>query len=534
MAPLQQLSLEAETSSDILNKIRDIEQSTLQLLTTIDHLLNLSKIYQGKMESVLSTGDLGASLADHISHFKEKAAAKTITIAFTRSLEGVYSFDADKWKKICSILLSNAIKNASKGDRIRISLKSTRSTLQTCRVEMAVTTPNGRISESSQLNIYDHFYQAHGLPETLPEGTDVGLILIKALTELMDGEMTADTTPGKGLTLRIMIPVAAAGDEGSLLTRGWPPPSIASKRVPVSSLPRESRRQDSLILLAEDSRQLNTLISRILKERYRVLTVHNLAEASEIARRELPDLIISGTLASGTGGFALCDKIKSTPLTAHIPFILLSTRESHEHAVKRVRHYADDYLAKPLQIEQLQMRIASILDRRQNLNDNYHQQLEAPTQPLSESEEEQHFVKRLYDIIEAHLGDARMDVGTLAEKMHLSRRTLNRKLNAIAHISAHQAIRQYRLKRAAALLKGKVTVAETAYRVGYETPSYFSAVFKSFYGVPPSEYANDLNRQNCIEVRNEISQQRTNRTKHRQDSHSGKQENNPDTAKVIV
>ncbi|MGN6400573.1 MAG: helix-turn-helix domain-containing protein, partial [Flavisolibacter sp.] len=82
------------------------------------------------------------------------------------------------------------------------------------------------------------------------------------------------------------------------------------------------------------------------------------------------------------------------------------------------------------------------------------------------------------------------NVETLAVAMNMRRRTLNTKINPILNISSNDIIRLYLLKKAATLLASGHGVTQTAYTVGFETPSYFTQCFKEQYGQTPSEFAN--------------------------------------------
>ena len=66
---------------------------------------------------------------------------------------------------------------------------------------------------------------------------------------------------------------------------------------------------------------------------------------------------------------------------------------------------------------------------------------------------------------------------------------LYRKLKALTGLAATDFIRSYRLKRAVGLLQQGQTVAQTAYAVGFESPSYFGQCFREQFGEPPSRFA---------------------------------------------
>ncbi len=97
-------------------------------------------------------------------------------------------------------------------------------------------------------------------------------------------------------------------------------------------------------------------------------------------------------------------------------------------------------------------------------------------------------VEKLKDEIEANLNNEQFGIDSLAQSMGMSRSSLHRKLHKHLGISTSQFIREYRLKRALDILKREeVTASETAYRVGFSSPTYFNTCFHKFYGFTPGE-----------------------------------------------
>ena len=68
------------------------------------------------------------------------------------------------------------------------------------------------------------------------------------------------------------------------------------------------------------------------------------------------------------------------------------------------------------------------------------------------------------------------------------RTNLFRKVKALTGLTAHELLRNYRLKRAAHLLRAGVPVSETAFQVGFESRAYFSKCFRELYQVSPSDF----------------------------------------------
>jgi len=98
------------------------------------------------------------------------------------------------------------------------------------------------------------------------------------------------------------------------------------------------------------------------------------------------------------------------------------------------------------------------------------------------------FIDRLNAIIEANFQRDDLGVVELAQKLHLSRSQLHRKITAARGISASAYINEFRLKKALSLLQQRpLNSSEVAYQVGFSSPSYFSTCFKKYYSYSPNQ-----------------------------------------------
>ena len=92
-------------------------------------------------------------------------------------------------------------------------------------------------------------------------------------------------------------------------------------------------------------------------------------------------------------------------------------------------------------------------------------------------------------MVENHVTDPDFTSDRFGKLMHMSRTQLHRKLKAIVGMSASEFIRSQRLKLAVQLLaESDVSIAEIGYRVGFNSPSYFSKCFRDAYNCTPNEY----------------------------------------------
>ena len=106
--------------------------------------------------------------------------------------------------------------------------------------------------------------------------------------------------------------------------------------------------------------------------------------------------------------------------------------------------------------------------------------------PFAESTDP--FLSRLYVLIGANLSDSGFGLDQMLNELGLSRTTLFRKVKARTGLTAHELLRNYRLKQATHLLRAGVSISETAWQVGFESRAYFSKCFRERYQVSPSDF----------------------------------------------
>jgi len=190
-------------------------------------------------------------------------------------------------------------------------------------------------------------------------------------------------------------------------------------------------------------------------------------------------------------GFTLCNQVKTDLRTSHIPIILLTAKSSVENRLEGLSMGADDYLTKPFQITELQLRVRNQLVSKQRQREWVQASLSNPnaTSPQPTPEPTDPFLSRLYALFEANLSDASFGLEQMMSELGMSRTNLFRKVKTMTGLTAHELLRNYRLKQGAQLLRSNVSVSETAYQVGFESSAYFSKCFRELYQVSPREFA---------------------------------------------
>ena len=131
------------------------------------------------------------------------------------------------------------------------------------------------------------------------------------------------------------------------------------------------------ILVIDDDELVSRTLQRTLKMYdYQVMVANSGPEGLQLARRHRPDLFILDIMMPGMDGYQVCRQIRGDPILSDLPVLFLTAKGKDEDKIEGFRAGADDYLSKPFNMEELQLRVKAIL-RRVN------SQVSAP-EPLTE------------------------------------------------------------------------------------------------------------------------------------------------------
>lgn len=117
------------------------------------------------------------------------------------------------------------------------------------------------------------------------------------------------------------------------------------------------------VLVVDDDQEVAKSIEATLRRHYQVSVVHSGVSAIKEARRHAPDLIVLDVIMPGMDGLETCRELRVDPALADIPILFLTALGRPEDRVAGFRAGADDYLTKPFNLEELQLRIKAILRR---------------------------------------------------------------------------------------------------------------------------------------------------------------------------
>ena len=137
------------------------------------------------------------------------------------------------------------------------------------------------------------------------------------------------------------------------------------------------------ILIVDDEEKNIKLIKGILApERYQVYEAFNGEEALKQVADNDPDLILLDIMMPGMDGFEVCKRLKQDESTKMIPIVMVTALNEKEHSIRAMKVGADDFLTKPVDHTELQVRVKSLLRIK-----SYHDSLLASNQEISEKNE---------------------------------------------------------------------------------------------------------------------------------------------------
>jgi DNA-binding response OmpR family regulator len=123
------------------------------------------------------------------------------------------------------------------------------------------------------------------------------------------------------------------------------------------------------ILLVEDEPGIQSLISEALATaRRRIFVAGSLAEACQLVDHNKMDMVVLDRMLPDGDGLEFCAKLRRSPMHKSIPILLLSARSDVSEKVLGLKMGADDYLAKPCDLNELRARIEALLRRTEELN----------------------------------------------------------------------------------------------------------------------------------------------------------------------
>lgn len=244
-----------------------------------------------------------------------------------------------------------------------------------------------------------------------------------------------------------------------------------------------------VILLVDDNEEILDFIEGNLIDSYDIVKKFDGVQALNYLKENNVQLIVSDIMMPVMDGFELCKRIKSDVELSHLPFILLTAKDTFQSKLEGLELGADAYIEKPFSPKHLKLQIANLLANRNKIKAYFANSPFAHVKSIAHTKEDERFLERLNDIILEHIQETELDVERLAKYLNMSRPTFYRKIKAISDLTPNELINLTKLKKAAELLTEESrNIHIVAEIVGYSSVRIFVRNFQKQFGMTPFEY----------------------------------------------
>jgi signal transduction histidine kinase/CheY-like chemotaxis protein/ligand-binding sensor domain-containing protein/AraC-like DNA-binding protein len=504
LGPITSLLKKSNGNGDSI-QLKTIYSNSLRLQKLIEELIQFRKIESGKDTLEISQHDLIPFAHEIVESFQQYVTDRELHLEFHPAQETLPAyFDKKKVEKILINLISNAIKYSLEGGSVSVSLKELAG-----KAIFIIRDEGIGIADENQQKIFESFYQNPDGKLDLngfAKSTGIGLSLTKSLVQLHQGHIQVASKIGKGSTFTVTLPIVKEFYPNQLEEHPVILPSInLNEKVSLEfetnhyltdpsdhTVNGKSETRLYSVLVVDDNVSITFLLEDLLSEKYTVHKAVNGKKALALLDEHRIDLVISDVLMPDMDGLTLCKKIKENIQTSHIPVILLTAKAEIENRIEGLQVGADSYIPKPFHPEHLFIRIEKLIERMELTRKKFQNFAEVELHQLSPGigERDDHFFSKITQCILSHLSEPEFNADTIADEVGMSKASLYKKVKTITGLTPHGLIKQYRLKKAADLLKNSnMSVSEVIYETGFNSRSYFYKSFNDVFHCHPKDFA---------------------------------------------
>jgi signal transduction histidine kinase/DNA-binding response OmpR family regulator len=480
-APVESIISSEDGNDETKDKLNIVAKNIERLLDLISQLLDFRKTEEKLYQLSFTQVKINELLQEIYIRFKSTADTKKIKMNLLLPPKPVIAYmDKEALNKIVGNLLSNALKYAN-------SLIDIRLTATEHHFEINVSDDGIGIPDEMKISIFEPFFQIENNETSKQKiGTGIGLALVKQLVERLDGEITLQNNPDKGVAFSVCLPKQEEPDRNS-------------EEHPVSEKHTEKQKvtseHNTVVLIVEDNEELLLFLEKEFTKEHQVLIAGDGQQAVAILEEHIVDLIISDIVMPRMNGLELAHFVKQNEQYSHIPIILLSAKNNVQTKIEGLECGIDSYIEKPFAIAYLKAQVNNLIENRIKLIEKFAKSPVISYRSIAHNKQDEAFLKKVNKDIEQHLSDGEFSLETLAITMSMSSSNLRRKIKGISGMLPNNYIRLVRLKKAAQLLQSsEYRVSEIYEVVGFSNPSYFSKCFQEQFGMLPKDFAKKTNK----------------------------------------
>jgi signal transduction histidine kinase/CheY-like chemotaxis protein len=349
---LNELMLHSALDSQQRRYAELIGSSGRLLLALINDILDVSRIESGHLQ--LTTAPFSARAAGEgvVALMRERALAKGLALQWEMipNDDTLILGDVIRIQQVLFNLIGNAIKFTDTGSvKVVIAVEPGADRTLTLRLEVSDTGIG--IDASAMPTLFDRFTQADSTTMRRYGGSGLGLAITREIVQLMGGTISTFSTPGLGSRFVVSVPCRGVARADVA------PPAAAAAAFGQAEVSPPALR----VLVAEDNDVNQILIDAVLARMGHVVhLVANGELAVEAVRRGDYDLVLMDLQMPGMDGMEATQAIRALDgPQSRLPIIAMTANAFEEDRQACLAAGMDDYVAKPIDVEQLARAIAA-------------------------------------------------------------------------------------------------------------------------------------------------------------------------------
>lgn len=326
--------------------VGQVHESGTHLLELINNILNVAKMESGQFELDLTPTDVQGVCRASIELIRPNADKKEITIDCQLDDRlSIIESDALRLKQILVNLLSNAIKFTPNHGQIGLDVKGDANGEW---IQFVVWDTGIGVDSADFERVFEPFVQLDGSLARQQMGTGLGLALSRQLAQLHGGQITLDSEAGVGSRFTLSLPWRKMTTPDNLFE---PLPKLIN-------VSRWSTDERTSILLVEDNEWgIATFQDYLEFKGFDVVVARNGQEALDHVELETPDVILMDVQMPVMDGLECTRRLRQRSATSNTPIIALTGLAMQYDRELCLMAGADEYLAKPVELEKLVSRI---------------------------------------------------------------------------------------------------------------------------------------------------------------------------------
>lgn len=334
--------------------VRTASTSARHLHLLLNDILDVTALDEGRLSLRRDAFSLQALVDELAAQTQAMAQAKGLDVQLqcAQAPLPLVLADAARLRQILQNLLHNAVKYTAKG-RVGLQVQAVQAPGGLLQCSFAVSDTGIGVDAAGQARLFQHFTQVQDLNSRMAGGTGLGLYISQSLAQLMGGAITVQSTPGQGSVFTLSLPLETPMAQPMRPTEAAAGPATPTPAAPVQ------------VLLVEDN-LINQKLALLLLRKLgcEVACSENGQLALERLQGAAFDLILMDVNMPVLDGLAATRQIRTMAgAVARTPVVVVTADVMNEAIEQAFAAGADDFIAKPLQLDKLALLLQRFVPR---------------------------------------------------------------------------------------------------------------------------------------------------------------------------